>query len=255
MVDARARANPARPSASATALPGYQALATDPGTDRRLPPRRCCVAYGPLTSKMQRSGAGLAECLRDATRPHHASIERALPLASLGLTLDAYRSVLGVFLGFYGPLEAGLIRVAAKRGDLDLRGREKVPQLRDDLRMLGVSEAGLAAIPTCPAVPQIDAVPRALGCMYVLEGATLGGRIIARDLERRLAIDQGAGGAFLHGYGTETGAMWRSFVARLNRQPPPYDGVLAAAVETFEHFERWLIAQGAPAWRSHPVPT
>jgi heme oxygenase len=183
------------------------------------------------------------------------AIERALPLASPGLTLDAYRHILSAFLGFYEPIEAGLIRVATKWSDLDLHGREKVPRLRHDLAALGVSEAGLAAIPTCPAVPRIDGVPRALGCMYVLEGATLGGRMIERNLEQRLALDERSGAAFFHAYGAETGAMWRSFVARLNRQPPPFEAVLAAAVETFEYFEGWLVAQGAPTWRSHPVPT
>jgi heme oxygenase len=212
-------------------------------TDRL--PRSCSAAAVPT----------LAELLRDVTGQHHASIERALPLSSFGLAIDAYRRILGAFLGFYEPLEAALIRVAADCGDLDLRDRGKVSRLRHDLRTLGLSDAGLVAIPRCPTVPHIDGVPGALGCMYVLEGATLGGRIIQRHLGERLAIDEHSGGAFFHGYGPETGAMWRSFVARLNRQPPPFERVLAAAIETFGHFERWLIAQGAPTWRPPPVPT
>jgi heme oxygenase len=204
---------------------------------------------------MQRSDAPLAERLRDATRAHHTSIERTLPLASLELTLDAYRRILRAFLGFYEPLEARLIRVATAGSDLDLHGREKVPRLRRDLAALGMSEAALAVIPMCSTVPQVEGVPRALGCMYVLEGATLGGRIIKRNLERRLAIDERSGGAFFDVYGAATGAMWLSFAERLNRQPPPIEGVLAAAVETFEQFERWLVAQGGPAWGCHPVRT
>jgi heme oxygenase (biliverdin-IX-beta and delta-forming) len=206
--------------------------------------RRCSSAAVPT----------LAECLRNVTGRHHASIERTLPLASFGLAVDVYRRILGAFLGFYEPLEAGLIRVVVDCGDLDLRGREKGSRLRHDLRMLGLSEAGLAAIPRCPTVPHVDGVPGALGCMYVLEGSTLGGQIIHRHLEERLAIDAHSGGTFFHGYGAETGAMWRSFVARLNRQPPPFERVVAAAVETFEQFERWLIAQGAPTWRPPAVP-
>ncbi len=202
---------------------------------------------------MHRRERTLVERLRDATGPHHSSIERTLPLASFGLTLDAYRRILAAFLGFYEPLEARLFGAAAKWSDLDLHGRAKVPRLRHDLRALGLSEAGLAAIPTCRAVPEIDGVPGALGCMYVLEGATLGGPIVKRHLEEHLAIDERSGASFFNGYGTETGAKWRAFVARLNRQPPPFEDILAAAVETFEHFERWLVAQGAPTWRSHPA--
>ncbi len=196
----------------------------------------------------------LAARLREATAAHHASVERALPLATRDLTLPIYRRVLGAFLGFYEPLERRLQCVATSSGDIDLMGREKVSHLSRDMRVLGASEEALAALPRCPAVPLIDGVPRALGCMYVLEGATLGGRIIARHLEAHLGIDERSGGSFFCAYGADTGAMWRVFVARLNRQPSPFDSILAAAAETFEQLEVWLVAQGAPTWIAQRDP-
>ncbi len=187
---------------------------------------------------------------------HHASIERTVPLATIGSTRTAYRRVLAALLGFYEPLERRLQSVARASGDLDLMGREKVSLLHRDMQRLGVSEQALAQLPRCPALPPIDGVPRALGCMYVLEGATLGGQIIARHLEAHLGIDEGSGGSFFHAYGADTGAMWRAFVARLNRQPSPFDSILAAAAETFEQLEAWLVAQGAPTWiaERNPMP-
>ncbi len=89
--------------------------------------------------------------------------------------------------------------------------------------------------------------------MYVLEGATLGGRVIARRLEQHLSVDPRTGGRFFRPYGSETSSMWSSFVVRLNREPPPFDDVLAAALETFDSLERWLIARGAPTWLSKPA--
>jgi heme oxygenase len=85
--------------------------------------------------------------------------------------------------------------------------------------------------------------------MYVLEGATLGGRVVSRSIHETLSIDARGAGSFFHAYGTETAPMWRSFVERLNRQPPPFDDIVGAALETFERFERWLLDRGAPAWR------
>jgi heme oxygenase (biliverdin-IX-beta and delta-forming) len=198
----------------------------------------------------------LAHRLREATVAHHASIERTLSFANLSHTIPVYRRVLGAFLGFYELLEGRLQRMATSSGDVDLMGREKVPLLRRDLRMLGASEEGLAALPRCPATPLIDGVPRALGCMYVLEGATLGGQIIARHLKAHLGIDERSGGSFFFAYGAEMGTMWHAFVARLNRQPSPFDSILAAATETFERLEAWLVAQGAPTWIAErdPIP-
>lgn len=190
----------------------------------------------------------LAERLREATGPFHVSVERALPLTRCELTVDAYRRILGAFLGFYGPLEAGLVRLATCSAELNLIGREKISWLRQDLCALGASESDLAAIPTCPDLPRVDAVDRAFGCMYVLEGATLGGQIIARNLEQHLAMGAQSC-AFFRAYGAATGTMWRTFVAHLNRQEPPFDGAVAAAVETFECLERWLVARGAPTWQ------
>ena len=215
------------------------------------------AAYGPsLLGKNLGVDRSLANRLRDATVAHHASVERTLPFATLGHTLPAYRRVLGAFLGFYEPLEGRLQYVATSSGDIDLMGREKVSLLRGDMRMLGASEEALAALPRCPAMPLIDGVPRALGCMYVLEGATLGGQIIARHLKAQLGIDERSGGSFFFAYGAETGTMWRAFVARLNRQPSPHDSTLAAATETFERLEAWLVAQGAPTWIAErdPIP-
>jgi heme oxygenase len=188
----------------------------------------------------------LAECLRAQSKARHASIERALlPLLSPALTLDGYRTILAALLGFYEPLEAVLIRAAGLPCDVDLRGREKAPRLRCDMRALGASEAELVALPRCSALPRIDGARKAVGCMYVLEGATLGGRIIARKVQQHLSIDAAHGGGFFHGYGGDTAAMWQRFVMGLNRQPPPFDDVLAATLETFERLEHWLFARGA----------
>jgi heme oxygenase len=198
--------------------------------------------------------ASLAEYLRAETKARHASIEHALvPLLSPALQLEGYRTILGALLGYYEPLETRLISVAGLPRDIDPRCREKAPRLRRDLRALGASEAELAAIPVCSAIPRVDDARRALGCMYVLEGAMLGGRIIARKLQQHLSIDAAHGGAFFEGYGGDTGAMWQRFVTRLNGQPRPFEDVVGAAAETFESLEHWLGARLAHATRDAAV--
>jgi heme oxygenase len=197
-----------------------------------------------------RSATALA-ALREATRERHASIEHALPLVEPGLRIGSYRRILQAFLGFYRPLEAGLAQLAQRvPGAISLEGRCKVPWLQDDLQALGVPESELASIPECPDVPVIDCAPRALGCMYVLEGATLGGQLISLRLEEHLGLAPGTGATFFAGYGGNTGARWRSFVATLDAESPPYQKAIAAAEETFDRFEAWLRTRGAPAWEA-----
>ena len=183
--------------------------------------------------------------LRAATRSVHQRLEATLPLTDPGLSIDAYRVIVEAFHGFYVPLEDLLAKMAAISPAVPIDGRQKLGRLRSDLRALGASDAGVDALPLCPAVPALTTPGRALGCLYVVEGATLGGRVIVRKLRDHLGLGPTTGAAFFDGYGVETGAMWTSFCTQVDASPWPRAETLAAAVETFVALERWLGARGA----------
>jgi len=184
--------------------------------------------------------------LRTETRPQHDAIETALDLTSKTLTLDDYRRTLERFYGFYLPLEAGLAKIGGwmERG-LDLTERQKTRHLQIDLRALGVSD--LNTLPVCTDLPPHGTVAAAFGCLYVLEGATLGGQLIIPLLRNRLGITPETGGRFFHAYGDRTGAMWQSFRAALTAsvvKPCDEDEVVAAAKDTFLTLQHWISANG-----------
>lgn len=52
----------------------------------------------------------------------------------------------------------------------------------------------------------------ALGYMYVMEGSTLGGRVILKHIHSKLNIDASNGGMFFTGYKEETGSRWKEFL-------------------------------------------
>ena len=54
-----------------------------------------------------------------------------------------------------------------------------------------------------------DSTHTCLGALYVLEGATLGGQVLRREMAQRLGVNADNGGAFLDVYGAETGRRWR----------------------------------------------
>jgi heme oxygenase len=64
--------------------------------------------------------------------------------------------------------------------------------------------------------PDIHTRAEALGAFYVLEGSSLGGRVILKELKSRGASLTGLG--FLDPYGPDTGQRWRSFLVILERE-------------------------------------
>ena len=189
------------------------------------------------------------QVLREATRDAHTRIERVLPLLEPGLTRARYTRVLEAFYGFYAPLEPSIARAAATEGAaLALELRAKLPLLATDLRALGQTPAEIEALPRCRDLPVLESASHAIGILYVMEGATLGGQIIRRHLRDGAEIDASSGAAFFTGYGATTGAMWARFVDHVNQSTTiETDAAVRAAVHTFQTLTQWLQASLGPS--------
>ena len=118
--------------------------------------------------------------------------------------------------------------------------RRRMHLLQADLAALGLSAHEVAGLPACP-LPLLRNAVEALGSLYVMEGSTLGGRVIERNVERCLGFDGRHGCAYFAGYGTRTGAMWGLFLQRLDEAPAAdAQQVTEGATATFERLARWL---------------
>ena len=190
----------------------------------------------PPATRMQR--------LREATRLPHAQIEGSLPLLDPGLSPARYRSVMAAFYGFYADLEPRLLLAAGLHAaDIELGRRAKIPLLLLDLRALGRASDQIAGLPRCTDLPLSPTPSHALGTLYVLEGATLGGQVIARNLRAALGLGPTNGAAFFDGYGGETRLMWKGFSEHVDRAAAlDVDALVASAVDTFEKLRVWLVA-------------
>jgi heme oxygenase len=186
----------------------------------------------------------LLQLLKAETRPHHERAERVVRLMSPDLTLSGYRRHLEALYGLYAPLEGALAACLEDRfPGLRLAERWKVPLLETDLRALGHDGASLARLPVHPGLPGLSGVPEALGALYVLEGATLGGQLLLRHLTRHFEGAPVGGFAFFRAYGESVGPMWKAFgEALLGACPDPAVAprVVRGAQDTFEAFEAWL---------------
>jgi heme oxygenase len=179
--------------------------------------------------------------LRSETRDQHDAIERTLVLMDDSLTLDAYRQRLEQFFGYYQPVEQCLFGADSPLADwVPLQQRRKTHLLEADLATLGVQAA--QQLPICGDLPPLASVADYFGCMYVLEGASLGGVLISRHIRATLNVTPEAGGKFFYGYGEQTGAMWhdfRSAISAFSIESADHDAVVASARATFETLQRW----------------
>ncbi len=191
--------------------------------------------------------SGVLQRLKAATRAEHDAIEVALDLMAPGLSLLDYHCRVRRYHGFYAAIEP-LIAAAANwpRWGIDIGARAKTPWLAADLVCLaGRSElagAALADLPQCSELPPLDTPAAAFGCLYVLEGATLGGRVISRHIEHELGLDATRGARFFHGYGEQTGSQWKAFRAALSAflgTSSEEDRVVASAIATFAALRTW----------------
>jgi heme oxygenase len=82
--------------------------------------------------------------------------------------------------------------------------------------------------------------------MYVIEGACLGGQVIARALVQQLGIGQTNGAAFFTGDGLHTGVRWkevRAWLAQCDSASGARHEIVAGACCTFAALSQWLAAR------------
>ena len=181
--------------------------------------------------------------LRAGTHTRHVALEKRLPFFSDTLDLECYKRLMSAYYGFYHELENRLQHSPWMTRGFDLHARLKVPALRRDLQALGVSTQSLAL---CDALPALHSQASVLGVLYVLEGATLGGNVLRKQMSERLGLDAHNGCAFLYVYGADTGRQWKAFMDFLGSVPLDAQArgeAVQAACSTFSCFEQWLERQ------------
>jgi heme oxygenase len=197
-------------------------------------------------STTERRPAGdspLRQQLKRETADLHRRLEIALGLLEPELSIDRYRRVLEFFFGFYAPIEHALAGVAAEGPALGFPLRYRTALIESDLRSLGLSRREIADLPRCTDLPRLSCRAELAGCLYVLEGACLGGQVIARELRERLGFAKDSGAAFFTGDAEETRERWRLFVAwleGLERAGSVTGEIVASARGTFLAFARWV---------------
>ena len=195
-----------------------------------------------IMSNTHAQAPSLAQRLRAETRSEHDAIESSLALPHSIRDAGDYLRLLSGFYGFYLPLEQALLVLDWEHSGIDLTERLKAPLIRADIEACG---AEVDSIPHCPTLPPCSKIAEGFGCLYVLEGATLGGAMIHRELRARFGDWLTGKDHYYQCYGQERGAMWRRFNGALDQfgtecDSADQDRVIHSARATFHELQRWL---------------
>jgi heme oxygenase (biliverdin-IX-beta and delta-forming) len=181
----------------------------------------------------------LSEELKESTRAVHAALEKKL----IGhirrvKTRNDYAHLLCLLFGYYHSLEQSLHQHLDTESIEDLDKRRKSELLLSDLQALSFTNRPAL----CDDIPPIHSVAEAMGAMYVLEGSTLGGAIIANMIEKQIPADSAVHFSFFRCYGDQRMPMWQSFKTHLEKIDSDAEkkAVLASAHLTFTKFHNWI---------------
>jgi heme oxygenase len=207
----------------------------------------------PLPDRRQQMVSPIRQRLKRDTACLHRRLETDLGLLETDLSLDQYRRILELFFGFYSPVETGIAQLVSAGLALEFPLQVRAGLIESDLRSLGLSRSQVTGLPRCVDLPRLSSREELAGCLYVIEGACLGGQFIAPVLRDRLGVDQACGASFFIGDAERTRERWSQFLVWLEglvRASGATEEIITSARATFMAFSLWVEQAGFVTGRS-----
>jgi heme oxygenase len=194
--------------------------------------------------------------LKLRTRDWHQQLDRHATLNGLMsplLTVALYREILCRFERCHRGLEEALGPLIERVPGSPLAGIDaalwrRSPDLAGDIRRLDqvagagarvASARGDAGRGAAALVPQLQDEPDAWGCLYVVAGSALGGRVIERAVRAQLGAPVADSLQFLHGRSSNLGSAWQALCTAIDvalAEPASLERAIVKAREVFAYF-------------------
>lgn len=181
-----------------------------------------------------------SEVIKVATKKLHAEAEAVLlPRIKNIKNQEDYNDLLALFFGFYSPVET-LIGYFIHPDFLpDIDARRKSGSIKS-----GFSSGTFTTMAAPPFLPEINNLSQAFGAMYVLEGSTLGGKIICQMLQANNFVQFSSQSLqFFNVYGDRTFEMWNRFKTVMDAlliNEADIKNATVAAGDTFIKLKTWI---------------
>lgn len=186
----------------------------------------------------------IMQALKQGTKASHDQIEElAYSHKIMGGTIDLeeYSDLILKNYWLHSLVENAIYNALSseEQKEINFAERRKLGFLYDDLEELGLLRN--IKLPENHELPyfHIKSFAEAMGALYVLEGATLGGAIIRRELLKIPTISSASSLHYYTCYGREIGSYWKAFVqyaAEKITNPEDVAQAVEKAKETFDLF-------------------
>ncbi|MFZ4762628.1 MAG: biliverdin-producing heme oxygenase [Alphaproteobacteria bacterium] len=171
------------------------------------------------------SAIDLCAVLKQETIAQHRQIEQVPMMQNMVggcINLQEYSCLLQGFLSFYAPLERKIAHFLQQNNITPPANREysyieKGILLENDIKVLASLLPAMPLVPEYPTTLDINHWADFLGVLYVIEGSTLGGKLIRERLSQYLGQDVIQATSFFDCYGKDCKIQWLQTVAFINK--------------------------------------
>lgn len=181
--------------------------------------------------------------LREKTGESHTRLEDnfySRAILSPAVKLSDYQTYIAKLYGVIQSCEVDIFpKIASVLPDLSERYKSEL--IVKDLVGTGISRGKIVKFPIHKFLASTTA--EALGVMYVLEGSTLGGKILYKHMNHELGLSHENGASYFWGYGEKTGILWKNFISTLAGYAVGEnceEEIIASAIQTFTTIDKWL---------------
>ncbi|UZD23456.1 biliverdin-producing heme oxygenase [Algoriphagus halophytocola] len=183
--------------------------------------------------------------LKEYTSKAHQELEE-LPLSKAildpNLQLSEYLLYLDLMHDVHLAMEQSVFPVLTSEIP-DIAQRKKTHLLNNDFRALGFAKIKPRAM--VDFWEKSYSKSFAMGMLYVIEGSTLGGKVIFSHVQKNLALDAESGASYFSGYAAQTGLFWKRFIAELTAyEEKSVEGeeIISGANHAFSQIKQHFIA-------------
>lgn len=177
----------------------------------------------------------IRERIKSETAEQHKNVENvgySSRIMSGELNLDEYKNLILTNLGLNKAFEEQWSALPFDLpAELNIEQRRKTKALEDDARALGL-ETNVKSEFKFP----VNTYEQFMGTLYVFEGSTLGGAIIAKQLIKNQNLSEVSEFNFYNCYGPMIGKLWKNFLDHLTqiKDAEKVDRAIKAAQDTFD---------------------
>lgn len=176
----------------------------------------------------------LHQLLKHETHDLHMRLHRhpmLKPLQDGTLTKEKYINILSGFYTFHSGYKCAFDKI-----------KNKFPQQADPVHLIEKDFETLCVPKPLGKKMHKDTVSdfnAYIGYLYVLQGSTLGGQYLSKQIEKTMGLKQGKEQFYFYGYGKNTGHVWKEFLEYLEKQESNINenDVLNSAFAAFQNLE------------------